>query len=160
MRKYVLFTRRETNYRPVSILPKDDVDVYNYTDDNTFVCSGYDYESVKDKVVRNVNNVITWFETRLFTIREEKLSQKQMLQTLLAPQSTLSLEEGDIELPDDIELPFQTVAALQQLEIKLNEKFTQRVKNPYVETSIARMPQTSTLREPCILHTEFESVLI
>ncbi|KAK2139509.1 hypothetical protein LSH36_1743g00010 [Paralvinella palmiformis] len=43
--------------------------------------------------------------------------------TSLAPflERTLSLEESDIELPDDIELPFQTVAALQQLEIKLNE---------------------------------------
>ena len=25
----------------------NDVDIYNYADDNTFVCSGYDYESVK-----------------------------------------------------------------------------------------------------------------
>ena len=54
-------------------------------------------------------------------IREGQLSQRQMLQTLLSRQRTLSLEESDIELPDDIELPFQTVAALQQLEIKLNE---------------------------------------
>jgi len=64
---------------------------------------------------------------QLFTIREEQLSQKQMLQTLLSQQSILSLEEGDIELPDDMELPFQTAAALQQVEIKLNEKFTQNV---------------------------------
>jgi len=26
---------------------EDYIDVYNYADDNTFVCSGYDYESVK-----------------------------------------------------------------------------------------------------------------
>ena len=58
---------------------------------------------------------------------EQQLSQKQMLQTLLSRQSTLSREEGDIELPDDIELPFQTGAALHQLEMKLNEKFTQKV---------------------------------
>ena len=74
-----------------------------------------------------IHSINLAFSVRLFTLREEHLSQKQMLQTLLAPQSTLSLEEGDIELPDDIELPFQTVAALEQLEIKLNEKFTQKV---------------------------------
>ena len=28
----------------------DDVDIYNYADDNTFVCSGYDYDSVKDNL--------------------------------------------------------------------------------------------------------------
>ncbi|KAK2140298.1 hypothetical protein LSH36_1403g00001 [Paralvinella palmiformis] len=44
-----------------------------------------------------------------------------MLQTLLSRQSKPSLEEGNIELP------CQTVAALQQLEIKLNEKFTEKV---------------------------------
>ncbi|KAK2151291.1 hypothetical protein LSH36_368g05120, partial [Paralvinella palmiformis] len=55
----------------------------------------------------------------------EQLSQKQILQILLSRQSTLSREEIDIELPDDIELPFQTVAALQQLEIKWNDKATQ-----------------------------------
>ena len=50
-----------------------------------------------------------------------------MLQTLLSRQSTPGLDEGGIELPDDIELPFQTVAALQKLEIRLNEMFTQKV---------------------------------
>ena len=57
-------------------------------------------------------------------IREEQLSQRQMLQTLLSRQSTqLSQEEDDGELPEDISLPLQTVAA----ETKLNEKATQRV---------------------------------
>ena len=51
---------------------EDDVDVYNYADDNTFVCSGYDYESVKDKVVRNVNNVITWFESNNMMVNPDK----------------------------------------------------------------------------------------
>ena len=61
-------------------------------------------------------------------IREEQLSQRQMLQTLLSRQSTqLSQEEDEGELPEDISLPLQTVAAVQQLETKLNEKATQRV---------------------------------
>ena len=46
--------------------------VYHYADDNTFVCSGYDYESVKDKVVRNVNNVITWFESNNMMVNPDK----------------------------------------------------------------------------------------
>ena len=51
---------------------EDDVDVYNYADDNTFVCSGYDYESVKDKLIRNVNNVITWFESNNMMVNPDK----------------------------------------------------------------------------------------
>ena len=77
--------------------------------------------------------LLTWvFSGRLFTIveeiREEQLSQREMLQTLLFRQSTqLSQEEDDGELPEDIPLPLQTVAAVQHLETKLNEKATQRV---------------------------------
>ena len=76
---------------------------------------------------------LTWFfSARLFTImeniREEQLSQRQMLQTLLSRQSThLSQEGDDGELPEDISLPLQTVAAVKQLETRLNEKATQRV---------------------------------
>ena len=51
---------------------EDNVDIYNYADDNTFVCSGYDYESVKDKVVRNVRNVITWFESNNMMVNPDK----------------------------------------------------------------------------------------
>ena len=40
----------------------DDVDIYKYADDNTFVCSGYDYESVKHTLLQSVNNVISWFK--------------------------------------------------------------------------------------------------
>ena len=32
----------------------------------------YDYESVKDKVVRNVNNVITWFESNNMLVNPDK----------------------------------------------------------------------------------------
>ena len=53
-------------YRNGLILP---IEVYNYADDNTFVCSGYDYESVKDKVVRNV---ITWFESNNMMVNPDK----------------------------------------------------------------------------------------
>ena len=38
-----------------------DVDVYNCNDDNTFVYSGLDDETVKNKLLDNVNNLITWF---------------------------------------------------------------------------------------------------
>ena len=33
----------------------DDVEVYNYADDNTLLCSGYDYEKVKETLLKNVN---------------------------------------------------------------------------------------------------------
>ena len=37
----------------------NDVDTYNY--DNSLVCSGYDYDDVKSKLLSNVNKVIKWF---------------------------------------------------------------------------------------------------
>ena len=51
---------------------EDDIDIYNYADDNTFVSSGYDYESVKNKLVHNVNNVISWFEGNNMMVNPDK----------------------------------------------------------------------------------------
>ena len=36
----------------------DDVDIYNYADDNTFVCSGYDYDSVKHTPLQQCNILV------------------------------------------------------------------------------------------------------
>ena len=50
----------------------DDVDIYNYADDNTFVCSGYDYDSVKHTLLQNVNNVISWFKNNNLKVNPDK----------------------------------------------------------------------------------------
>ena len=50
----------------------DDVDIYNYADDNTFVCSRYDFYSVKHALQQNVNNVISWFKNNNMTVNPDK----------------------------------------------------------------------------------------
>jgi len=41
----------------------NDVDIYNYTDDNYLICSGYEYELIKTKVLHKVHKVTSWFES-------------------------------------------------------------------------------------------------
>ena len=54
------------------LLINDDVQIYNYADDNTLVCSGYNYDDVKDKLLHNVINVISWFEDNHMKINPDK----------------------------------------------------------------------------------------
>ena len=48
------------------------VDVYNYADDNTLICSGYDYNTVKQNVLENVNKMIKWFEQNNMKVNPDK----------------------------------------------------------------------------------------
>ena len=36
----------------------NDIDIYNYADDNSLLCAGSDYENVKHKLLHNVNKVV------------------------------------------------------------------------------------------------------
>ena len=45
----------------LSILDND-INRYNYADDNTLTSSGYDYDVVQVKLVRNIEKVMQWFE--------------------------------------------------------------------------------------------------
>ena len=56
----------------VFMLMDDDVDVYNYADDNTLVCSGYNYEDVKSKVLDYVRKMILWFEENNMKVNPDK----------------------------------------------------------------------------------------
>ena len=40
----------------------DDINIYNYADDNSLLCSGSDYENVKSKLLHNVYKVVAWFQ--------------------------------------------------------------------------------------------------
>ena len=40
----------------------NDIDIYNYADDNSLLCAGSDYENVKHKLLHNVNKVVEWFQ--------------------------------------------------------------------------------------------------
>ena len=55
----------------LSILDND-IDVYNYADDNTLTSSGYDYDVVQDKLVRNIEKVMQWFEENDMKINPDK----------------------------------------------------------------------------------------
>ena len=54
------------------LLIDNDVNIYNYADDNTLLCSGYDYETLKDKLLHNVNKVTSWFEDNHMQINPDK----------------------------------------------------------------------------------------
>ena len=40
----------------------DNIEIYNYADDNTVICSGYEYEDVKAELMLNVDKIIEWFQ--------------------------------------------------------------------------------------------------
>ena len=46
--------------------------IFNYADDNTLVCTGYCYDSVKETLLRNVNNVTSWFEANRMKVNPNK----------------------------------------------------------------------------------------
>ena len=43
-------------------------------DDNTLTCTGYSYDSVKEKLLHNVNNVTSWFEVNNIKVKPDKLN--------------------------------------------------------------------------------------
>ena len=50
----------------------DSINVYNYADDNTLMCTGYNYEHVEDKLILNVCKVIKWFESNFMKVHPDK----------------------------------------------------------------------------------------
>ena len=50
----------------------DNVDLYNYADDNTLVCSGYNYAEVKNNLLSNVKMLIQWFEDNYMKVNASK----------------------------------------------------------------------------------------
>ena len=57
-----------------------DVDIYNYADDNTFVCSGYDYDSVKHT---HVNNVISWFNNNNMKVNPDRFQCMYLVERII-----------------------------------------------------------------------------
>jgi hypothetical protein len=52
----------------------DDVDIYNYADDNPLLCSGYDYQETLGKLLVNVNRLMTWFDENHMKVNTEKFN--------------------------------------------------------------------------------------
>ena len=44
----------------------DNIEIYNYADDNTVICSGYDYEDVKNDLMLKVDKIIEWFRVTMY----------------------------------------------------------------------------------------------
>ena len=49
-----------------------DVQVYNYADDNALVSSGYDYKEPQNNLLKNVGNVIAWFNNNFMQANPNK----------------------------------------------------------------------------------------
>ena len=50
------------------------VEIYNYADDNTLMCSGYDYKETQNKLVKNAEKVINWFTKNHLKVNTDKFS--------------------------------------------------------------------------------------
>ena len=50
----------------------DDIDIHNYADDNSLLCSGSDYENVKRTLLHNVNKVVAWFHGNHMKVNPDK----------------------------------------------------------------------------------------
>jgi len=48
------------------------IDIYNYADEYTLVCSGYDYEEIKQEIIVSVNEIIAWFERNHMQVNPDK----------------------------------------------------------------------------------------
>ena len=54
------------------MLLDDDIDVYNYADDNSLACTGNDYTEIQQKLVYNVNKIMTWFQQNNMKVNPDK----------------------------------------------------------------------------------------
>ena len=50
----------------------EDVEIYNYADDNTVLCSGKYLKEIKEKLLLNVNRLISWYHANNMKINSEK----------------------------------------------------------------------------------------
>ena len=46
--------------------------IYYYADDNTVICSGYEYEDVKAELMLNVDKIIEWFQDNHMKVNPDK----------------------------------------------------------------------------------------
>ena len=50
----------------------DNVHVYNYADDNSYMCAGYDYIQTQQCLMQNVEKVIAWYEENNMKVNPDK----------------------------------------------------------------------------------------
>ena len=50
----------------------DTIEIYNYADYNTVICSGYEYEDIKAELMLNVDKIIEWFRDNHMKVNPDK----------------------------------------------------------------------------------------
>jgi hypothetical protein len=56
------------------LILNDDVEFYNYVDDNSLLAAGYDYTETKLKLLHNVEKIVSWFELNQMKINPDKFN--------------------------------------------------------------------------------------
>jgi hypothetical protein len=52
----------------------DDVDIYSYVDDNSLLAAGYNYMDTQQKLLYNVQNMMSWFESNQMKVNPDKFN--------------------------------------------------------------------------------------
>ena len=50
----------------------DNIEIYDYADNNTVICSGFEYEDVKAELMLNVDTIIEWFQDNHRKVNPDK----------------------------------------------------------------------------------------
>ena len=52
----------------------DDIEIYNYVDDNSLLATGYNYVETKQKLVSNAERLIRWFQLNQMKVNPDKFN--------------------------------------------------------------------------------------
>ena len=56
------------------LLLDDDVEAYNYADDNSLACSGYKFDQIQQNLSRNVQKIMSWFDKNHMKVNPDKFN--------------------------------------------------------------------------------------
>ena len=76
----------------------DNIEIYNYADDNTVICSGYEYEDIKGELMLNVDNSIEWFQDNHMKVNPDQC-QCIVFGNVVNPGTFLS--DGNVMRPEE-----------------------------------------------------------
>ena len=77
----------------------DNIEIYNYADDNTVICSGYEYEDVKAELMSNVDKIIECFQDNHMKVNPEKC-QCIVFGKVVNPD--IFLINGNVVIPEEM----------------------------------------------------------
>ena len=131
---------------------RDNVEIYNYADDNTLICTGYNYDDVKNDLLSNVNEAMAWFERNHMKVNSSKF-QYIVFGNVDGP--------GTIAINDDIISPSQNVKLLGlYIDKKLN--FNYHISQLYLKAGrqvhvLCRLSRVLRTSHKLLLYNSFIS---